>query len=155
MSVWASSSVTTRMTSIKCFFQLLFGLMKLELSVWRQAAQMWQGPWTPAQGSKATHGSLLGISLGTRLCASRAVIQPSLFICHLLYVCPLKRWSNAEDQVRWPLLCRLKAKLTCHHQDHGLVLPAFSHPVQFCKTTFEELILMDESCAQGPAVKSV
>lgn len=29
---------------------------------------------------------------------------------------------------------------------------AFSHPVQLCKTLFEELILMDESCAQGPAV---
>lgn len=155
MSVWASSSVTTRVTSIKCFFQVLFGLMKLELSVWRQAAQVWQGPWTPARGSKATCGSLLGISLGTRLCASRAVIQPSLFICHLLYVCPLKRWSNAEEQVRWPLLCRLKAKFTCHHQDLSLALPAFSHPVQFCKTTFEELILMDESCAQRPAVKSV
>lgn len=100
-------------------------------------------------------GSLLGISLGTRPCASRAVIQPSLFICHLLYVCPLKRWLKVEEQVRQPLLCRLKAKFTCHHQDLSLALSVFSHPVQFCKTTFEELILMDESCAQGPAVKSV
>lgn len=42
VDAWASSRVTSRVTSIRVPFGNLFGLMKLELSVWRQAAQLWR-----------------------------------------------------------------------------------------------------------------
>lgn len=41
VGVWASSSVTSGVISIRFPFGRLFGLMKLELSVWRQAARRW------------------------------------------------------------------------------------------------------------------
>ena len=55
VGVWASSSVTSRVTSIRFPFGRLFELMKFELSVWRQAAQRWPWPETPAEDGQPRH----------------------------------------------------------------------------------------------------
>lgn len=149
MGVWASSSVTSRVTSIRFPFGRLFGLMKFDLSVWRQAARRWPWPETPA--GKGSHGtrSVLGSLAGCQaLCPRDSGSAFTFHLSPLLYVCPPERWSRAEERER-----RLEAKFTRHRQDPSSALPAFSPSAQLCKTPFDGLILTDGNCARGLAVR--
>lgn len=115
---WASSSVT----SIKRPFQLLFGLMELELSVGRQAAPRWQGPRTPAE-EVDPH------------CAFSHWPPGQCSILHLscatsFMPAPPKDGEVQRNEMATPL--QAESQVHMSHRDLIWVSPALLHPVQLC-----------------------
>lgn len=105
------------------------------------------------RGESSPRQPLLGSLTRCQASTHRAVIQPSLFICHHSFISVLdKHGLVTGEQVRWALPCGL---MLCWCITIWTPLDfSFSHPVCLLRTPCHELMWTSMSCAQGLAVIS-